>query len=497
MVDKTLELVKTAVLSGKSGSDLQKTINTTTGLVNYDLQAPAKNLYPVYTPVRNALPRVAGNGGTATNWRVVSAIIGSGNVVMPWVPEGQRSARMSYTTANVAATYVTIGEEDELTEEALNAAQGFEDIFGTMNMRLLQKTMQKEEMGLLFGNRSVALGTMGALTLSAVGSGGTLPTATYYVRVVALTGEAYGISGGNVGASSLISTQTITGADGKTYVLNGGTSIYSAEASQAITLGQNLNVSWALKTGAVAYAVFINNATNTEILQAIVTINSYVQSVPLTAATQSYAAFSADYSQNSVLAFDGLYSQLINNYPGNVTSLAQGTLGVGTPLTASGRGSVNEIDNALQLMWNKYLLGPDVILVNSQEQKNITNKSLSNSSGPLLRVEGDATEPFAFVANNVVKYYYNPYAPGSTQKIPVMVHPFVPPGTVLMWTNKLPPLYQSNEVPNVAEVHCRKDYRSTVWPQITRARDVGVYAEEVLAVYAPFALWVINNITNG
>lgn len=39
---------------------LQKTISTGTGLVAYDLQAPAKNLYPVATPIRNRLPRVGG-----------------------------------------------------------------------------------------------------------------------------------------------------------------------------------------------------------------------------------------------------------------------------------------------------------------------------------------------------------------------------------------------------------------------------------------------------
>jgi hypothetical protein len=32
---------------------------------------------------------------------------------------------------------------------------------------------------------------------------------------------------------------------------------------------------------------------------------------------------------------------------------------------------------------------------------------------------------------------------------------------------------------------------------MTRARQIGVYAEEVLIVYAPFAMGVISNIANG
>ena len=57
--------------------------------------------------------------------------------------------------------------------------------------------------------------------------------------------------------------------------------------------------------------------------------------------------------------------------------------------------------------------------------------------------------------------------------------------------------YQSNEVPNVAEIKTRQDYYQIDWPLVTRQRQVGVYAEEVLAVYAPFAMGVICNIANG
>ena len=54
----TLQLIKGAL--GNPSDVLGKTITTSTGLVAYDLQAPAKNLYPVVTPIRNRLPRVGG-----------------------------------------------------------------------------------------------------------------------------------------------------------------------------------------------------------------------------------------------------------------------------------------------------------------------------------------------------------------------------------------------------------------------------------------------------
>ena len=52
-------------------------------------------------------------------------------------------------------------------------------------------------------------------------------------------------------------------------------------------------------------------------------------------------------------------------------------------------------------------------------------------------------------------------------------------------------------MPNVAEVKTRRDYYRMDWPLKTRAYEFGVYAEEVLAVYAPFAMGVIANIAGG
>jgi hypothetical protein len=114
--------------AGADPSTLEKSITTSTGLLAYDLQAPAKNLYPAATPIRNRLPRVQGGTGTATNWRQVNSLIGSGFDAMGWVPEGQRAGFMNYSTTSRAAAYATIGEEDTATFEAINAARDFEDL---------------------------------------------------------------------------------------------------------------------------------------------------------------------------------------------------------------------------------------------------------------------------------------------------------------------------------------------------------------------------------
>jgi hypothetical protein len=490
----TLDLVKGALRS--PDDRIAKTISTGTGLVAFDLQAPAKNLYPFVTPIRNVIPRVGGGTGTATNWRQVTALVGSGYDAMGWVPEGQRSAQMSYTTATKSATYVTIGEEDAATYEAISAGRGFEDIQSRMTFRLLQKMMLKEEMAILGGNASLQLGTPATPVLSASGSGGTLPATTYFVKVVGMTLEGYQNSSL---AGGVATTKPITGADGHSYTLSGGSSNISAEASQAVTSGQTLFCTVAALQGAVAYGWYIGTATGAETLQAITSINSAAFSAPLAGSMQAQSAITADNSANPSYAYDGLLTSAFksgsNAY---VATQATGTAGTGTPLTASGRGSVVEIDTMFQTMWNNFELSPTVLYVNVQELKNITDKVLSNASAPLLRYEVSADgNAYDLAAAGAVSFYFNPFALNGGLRIPIRIHPRVPPGTIVGWAENLPIQYQSSEVPNVAEVKTRQDYYQIDWPVVTRQRQVGVYAEEVLAVYAPFAMGVITNIGNG
>jgi hypothetical protein len=484
--------------AGLAPDVLEKTISTGTGLVAYDLQAPAKNLYPVYTPVRNKLPRVPGGVGLATNWRQVNAIVGSGFDGMGWVPEGQRSAQMSYSTSNKAASYVTLGEEDAATFEAINAGRGFEDVKARMTMRLLQKTMLKEELGILFGNTSLSLGTPGTPTLSAAGSGATLPAATYSVYAVALTGEGYA-NATKTGTLAVGTTKSITGADGKSYSLNGGASNKSANATQAVTLGQTLSCSVAPVQGAVAYAWYVGTSGN-ETLQVITTVNSATFAAALSSGNQNASAVAADYSTNST-AYDGLFTAACKSGSGAyVAYQATGTAGVGTPLTASGRGSVVEIDAMMLAMWNSAQISLSAIFVNAQELKNITTKVLTNASGGSLvnYFQDPKAGEYILAAGGAVEFYYNPFmAPGAGRRIPIMIHPNVPPGTIVGWADNLPIQYQSNEVPNIAEIKTRQDYYQIDWPITTRQRQVGVYSEQVLAIYAPFGLGVISNIANG
>ena len=479
--------------AGADPATLEKTITTATGLVAYDLQAPARNVFPASTPIRNRLPRVPGGVGTATNWRSVTSLIGSGFDAMGWVPEGQRAGQMSYSTTSKAAAYATIGEEDAATFEAINAARTFDDVQASMAVRLLQKTMLKEEMALLAGDATLVLGTPAAPTTTAAGTGATLPAATYSVIVVALTLE--GVRNSSL-AGGVATTRTITGADGKSFTLNGGSSNRSANITQAATLGQTLSASVTPVTGAVGYAWFVGPA-GSETLQALTSLNSVALSQPLLAGAQPASAVTTDSSTN-VNAFDGLLTTALK--PGSnayVKTLATGVPGQGTTLTASGQGSVVEIDDMMQSMWESAQVSPTVLYVNSRQLRDISAKCLNSASGPLLHYFQAPDGTPQLTSGGVIEFYYNPFLLDGGVKIPIKIHPNIPPGVIIGWCEDLPAQYQNSDVPNVAEVKCRQDYYAIDWPITTRQRQKGVYCEEVLAVYAPFAMGVISNIGAG
>src|SRR5262249_29631142 len=229
--------------------------------------------------------------------------------------------------------------------------------------------------------------------------------------------------------------------------------------------------------GVVAWAWYIDDGgSGAKTLQAVTTINSYYTSTTPTTSGQNATAVTADHSFNdgsqaggTVTAYDGLlYAAFASNGNLNsnqyltgayVASLATGVAGTGTKLTASGRGTVVEIDTALQSMWDNYQVSPTVIFVNSQQLKDITTLCLTNNSGPLLQYFADPAAGYQrLMAGGNIEFYFNPFTQDGGMKIPIIIHPTLPAGTILLWGENLPPQYMDSNIPNVAEVHLRRDY---------------------------------------
>lgn len=473
--------------------------NSTTGLAAYDLEAPAKLLYPVLTPLRNDIPRVGGGMGTATNWRAITGI--NTSQISAGVSEGRRGAVIQHTTADYTAAYRGIGLEDNVTFEAEYAGQGFDDVRSRAQLGTLQSLMIQEEQIILGGNTSMGLGTTPTPTLAASTSGGTLATATYSVICVALTLD--GTQTASIGPNGVRGQVSRLNADGTTDTFGGG----SAQQSAAATIGVtgptgSLTATVTPVKGAYAYAWYVGVAGSERINQV-----TYINSVKVTAASgggnQLASAITNPAADNSTnaLIFDGLMT--FTEKTGNnafVLTQATGTAGTGTPLTASTDGSIPEFDQVLQYMWDTFRLSPDEILVSSQEQKNIQAKILAAGTNAAQRFVFNV-EQGKIMGGTIAISYLNRFGMsaggeyGNGKEIPIRIHPNMPAGTILFRTKQLP--YKLSNITDIVRVKTRREYYSTEWPLRTRMYEYGVYADELLQHYAPFSYAMIKNVGNG
>lgn len=465
-------------------------ITTASNIINYDLTGPAKSLVPATTILRNSLPRrVMNKGGTITNYKVITAL--NTSRLRGGVPEGRRNQALEMAATDKSAAYKTIGFEDTVTEEAVDAAVGFEDVRATTVQRGLWSLFLEEEKIMLFGNCTVELGTPTAPTTATATSGGTIAAATYNVAVVALTGD------GDLASDTLsgvATTTTVTPVSGQAFTRKMGSSNKSATTAQ-ITTGttSTISASTPVVTGAVAYAWYVGTAGN-EKLEAITYINS-VKLTALAGTGQALSAITADNSKDTY-EYDGLLYQawatagLAVGVGSYIYNMPTGTPGVGTGLTATASGSIQEFDTAFFHFYTYQRAAPTAIYVSAQEAINIAKKVLAAGNVKLDYVSGQDG-----VAGTGITQIFNPLAKGTSAYVPLIVHPDMPPGTILFATDNVPyPL--PNTPGDLIEIRLQKDYFATEWPQTTRQAEIGNYFRGVLIAYHPATLGIITNVAN-
>lgn len=493
-----MELVKkaqNAPLPDSIAKSWTQSGSAVSGLTMYDLEAPAKLLYPVLTPLRNQIPRDFGGMGIQANWRAITGI--NVNQVSAGVSQGKRGGGIATSTADYTAAFKGIGLEDDVSFEADYASKGFDDVKARAVQGLLSSLMIQEERIILGGNSGLALGTTPTPTLVASASGGSLATAAAFsVICVALTMEGY--LTGTVGAAGINGQITRTNTDASSDTYGGGSAQKSANATVSVTGATgSVTATVANVRGAMAYAWYWGATAGSERIGAITTINSVSITALAGGSNQLASAITngaADNSQNGLI-FDGLLTMCSNSALGAYYSAqATGSAGVGTPLTADNLGGIVEIDVALKWWWDNYRLSPDCIWVHSQEMNNIGKKILAATSSSGQRFVFQS-EQGMLAGGVMVKEYLNKFGMNGPTTIPVRLHPNMPAGTILFTCRKLP--YSLNNVQDVFKIKGRRDYYQLEWPLRTRKYEYGIYADQVLQHYFPPSMGIITNIGNG
>jgi len=472
------------------------TISTSTGILAYDLEPLLKQIYPVLAPFRNeALPRkVSQIGGSALNAkRLLSITPATGGI---GIAEGTRGGRIGVVEQDFSAFYRTIGQEADLTIEAEDAAQGFDDARAVRTTSLLNSNLMEEERVVLFGNggnisvagssAQTALGTPGAPVLTNNGGGaGTVAAATYFCWVVALTYQ--GLRNSTVAGG--VPTQTArTNMDGTSTTTNGGSSNVSA-ASGSVTLAApgSLAATVAAVPGAFGYAWYIGTSKAASALAAVTSVNKAVFTVPA-AGTQAATAITADNSMDAYV-FDGLITQVQQTSSGSYVKSLDGA-----NLSANGGGGITEFDVMLAAMYDNYKLDPEEIWQDSLTARAANQKVIANGGAPLFRFDIDGkTGAVNVVGGGTVGSYINPI---TGKLVKLRVHPWFPQGTVFANSRTLP--YQTPNVPVPYRLQARvADWREYEWPMVTRSRAHGQYLTAAMIAYAPFAFGLLQNVGNG
>lgn len=456
----------------KAGNTTTTGITTATGLVSIPLEAPAKSLYSVFTKLRQRISRESsGRGGLSVTWRALTSIYNGG--LDAGIAEGAVGATVQFTEADVTAAYKTLGRLASASYEAISAAQTFDDAVAKATLGGLQNLQVSEEMSLIGGCAS-GIAKPGTITAAGgTGSGSLVSATTYYWGVSAVT---------------LLGTDWVNGTGARG---NNGTVDSANETDASVGSGTpggsntNLKLSWASVPGAFAYNVYFGTATGAKYFVTQVTVPTYTVLAAPSAANLPNAA---NQTANA-LQFDGIAQQAATVSGANFTDLA------GAQLTA-GTGSVNEIDTALETMFRVPKVAPTLLLVSGHEASTIRTKVLSAGTAvSTQRFNVDVGPEGQIRAGAIFMEYTNPFFPG--MPVEVLAHPYMPQGTMLLITEKLPPWYPNANIGTTWSVDTRREFYSIEYAIATgsgRVKPIGVYVEEVLKGYFPTGTAVLTGI---
>jgi len=446
------DLMKTEVTSTYpiSGS------NTVYGFAVYDLQAPSKKIFPVYSPIRNRFPRVEGRGG-AVNWKQITAISGSGGSLPPVnhflaeLPSNSVGGltlnlppEIQFAASDVQTKYVPIGLSGSNSMIGQFAGRGFEDIRQLVSLSVLQSLMLSEERGLGSG-RTTGLGAP-----SVSGTTSQAPT----------TGQT-GLSGVTTNVFVKVSAITMMGE-----------TTLSAASTQATSNGNVVTVNVTALTGAEAYNAYVSTGAAdpgdaSRWLMVTSGAPTFFLMGPVPTSGTAANTVTAD-TTASANAYLGYFRQM---------ETGSGQINVINRAIA-----LNDIDALLFPLYNTVKADPEELWAAAGVRQDYSQLVLSQSGSAAngYRVAWTQDQQSGITAGVVVTAVLNKI---TGREIPLRVHPWFKPGNMVAFSYTLP--FPNSEVPNVWEVKLPQDYLAIDWPVIDMNYRTSVLAFGALVGYAP------------
>ncbi|MFJ5217174.1 hypothetical protein ACIP98_20930 [Streptomyces sp. NPDC088354] len=457
--------------------DLMKDITPSspigTGLVAYDLEAPAKMLTPRPTPLRNRLPRKKGIGlshqfkvisgftGTATGG-VANIHPGIGDTTQTnFAPSGASNAlyyargpKISYAGYDKTVAYSQFSVSDAVTWSAQYAGQGYQDVRQLSRTSLLYSSMLLEERMLLMGRGTSGRGFLGAV---AAPTGVALTARTAAGSEVALSGFTTNV---------YVKVTSDAGDFGQ--------SVLSTAANVGVTAGQVVDVTCVLPAGATGVRVYVSTGAsdpgdasrwyagrvgyNTFTLQGALPTSGVAAST-ITADTTAYTN-----------GYDGILPICTGPDSGYVNRL-------NAVLSNTNPGS--EWQTAFAALYDAVKADPDRTLLNGSDRKQLSDALKTNSSSN-YRMTITQDQLTGVTLGDVVNTIINEV---TGKGVAVEVHPWMPQGNAPIISDTLP--LPDSEVSDVWSVFNVQDLLGVDWPVTQFAFESSSYWMGALLCYAP------------
>lgn len=445
--------------------DFTLTNPLSTGYVAYDLDAPAKLMYPRPTIIRNRVPREKGIG-VAYQFKRIDGISGSKGgpaVVNPAITDTStatfgsslvlnRGPKISYAGADVSIPYLQFGLSDSVPWSAQFAGEGFMDARGVSKSSVLYSSMLAEEYMMLLG-RGTASGFSGVLATPGA------PT----LAARAATGSEQGLTG--VTTNVYVRVTAISGL---------GETVSSAVASVAAANGQVVDVTIATVPGAAGYNVYVGTGAADPGAAATffdTTGSAKVQTIQGAIPTAGTAASASTGTSALAGNYDGIVPICLGTNSGYSKD-------VGGALSVQSPGA--ELQNAFAAMYALNLADPDEVLANGYDRKQLSEALRSAGSVSGYRISIDNSGSPEQRVGQIVTGLVNEV---TGKMVDLTVHPYLPQGVMPILSHSLP--FADSNVGPVWFSRNVQDYMAIDWPAIQFTYDASTYVFGTMVHYAP------------
>lgn len=446
------------------------------GLAPFDLRAPSRLIYPVYTVFRNKFPRPTGQG-TSLQERAITGISGSGtggqgvlDISIPelvttsssfsnWPMNLPQAGSQSEVPLNVP--YRFFGLTEQLSFLAQFAGQGFEDISALANLILLQEMMLGEEYMMIAGT-SVPLTVPGTPTtvLRTAGSGET-PIGTNANYAVTITAVNY----------------------------YGETTLSAFSSNVATTTSTVVDVTIPTVPGALAYNIYVStngSPARANAFRAASSVGGVRYTLQGAAPSSGANPPAADTGTGKGTRMEGVIPTL-SGASANAGIYPSGWQGGYYNPAVGSHLSYNVIYTALDALWETnstntgaFKADPAEIIGNGGDIMRLSNDVISQGAATNYRLMLDQSEVPGVRVGAAVSEFQNPV---TKSILKMVVHPWLTQGTAMFMTYQLPQTWSN--VANAWEMTCVQDYVSIAWPVIDASFRYSIFLYGALVGHAP------------